>query len=209
MMDQFRLLHILAACLWLSACGGSGTPPTVDPPIPGPGTPPSTGNGGEKRDDATDLVQSHAPSVPITYTALSAIPTTGSATYNGFFYGDIDGGLQDLIGDMAMAIQFTSSSVNVSGTVSDFYDANDNALTGTLSFGGGALDRSGDPNADATFTATVTGSLSDGTDTLVFGAQLEGDFLGGTYDAIGGAAIGSVTIGTDASDFDGGFIAER
>jgi len=57
---------------------------------------------------------------------------------------------------------------------------------------------------------SATGTLTDdaGSD-LVFGVQLEGDFLGTSNDAIGGAALGGVSVDGVDQDFDGGFIAER
>lgn len=206
-----RLAQLAPICLasLLFACGGGGAPPTVDPPIPDPDGPLTGGTGGAKRTNATALIDTYAPALPITYTTLTAVPTSGSATYDGYFYGSVSGGPQNLVGDLSMAVQFTASSITVTGGVTDVYDGDDTALTGSLTLGAGALDRGGDPNADATMTATLTGSLNSGSDTIAFGVQLEGDFLGGTYDAIGGAAIGTATIGSASSDFDGGFIAER
>ena len=199
----------------LSACGGAGTPSVTDPPPGKIPTPVGGGGGGsasggpEKRTAAAALVTEYAPSLPIAYTALSAVPTSGSATYQGYYYGEIADTSQNLIGDLRMVANFNGSSVGISGSVLDIYDAGDNAVSGTLSLSNGSLDRSGDPAGDATLSADVTGTLTTSSQSIVIGAQLEGDFLGAVYDAVGGAVLGSATINGTRRNFDGGFIAEK
>ena len=74
----------------------------------------------------------------------------------------------------------------------------------------GSLDRTGNPADDATIGINLAGTLTDDADQdLVFGFALEGDFLGAEYNAVGGAALGRVTVDGVDQDFDGGFIAER
>lgn len=148
------------------------------------------------------------------YTALSAVPTSGSATYDGYLRGDLanttDSVTDMLLGEMSMRVTFTTSSVTVTGDVSGFVDDDDEPLTGSLSLGNGSLDRGGSPTNDATLLVSASGTLTDDQGrTLVVGTQLEGDFLGTGHAAVGGEVLGSVTVNGVDQDFDGGFIAER
>lgn len=211
--------------LALAACGGgAATTPVVTqaPTIPTPSTPtptpsaptvPTGGTGGAMRDAATALVSTYAPSNLIDYTPLSSVPTSGNATYDGYFYGDVSNGTtvsDSLIGDLQLTASFTAGSANISGTVSNVVDNQNRTLTGTLALSAGALDRAGTPAKNPTLTATASGTLTNAaSQAMVFGTQLEGDFLSGTAAAVGGEVLGGVTIAGTDYDFDGGFIAEE
>ena len=204
----FGLMASLAAC----GGGGSTTVGTEDASIPTPETTPETPLTGEQmRSNALVLVGDFDP---IEYTALTSVPTTGEAVYNGYFYGglanDTDGITDSVIGTMAMTVTFNATSVGVTGSVDDFADADDNAMSGSVTLSGGSLNRDGNPSNDATLLVQANGTLTDSADrALVLGAQLEGDFLGGAYTGVGGAALGSVTVDGVDQDFDGGFIGEK
>jgi len=202
----------------LAGCGGGGgssseTPVTEDPdviPIP---TPVDTSTSGQ-RASATALLTEWAPTNPPVYTGLSAIPQTGGADYTGFIYGELandsDSITDSVIGSLTLEVGFTAAGATFAGTASDFVDEDDADLTGSLTVSGGTLNRDGNPASDATVGANLAGTLTDAADReLAFGVQLEGDFLGSAYNAIGGAALGRVTVGSVNQDFDGGFIAER
>lgn len=206
----------LLLCSALAACGGGGgsTDVTRDPTLPAPSTPdneaPRTVNG--LRSAATDLLDDWAPGDVAAYTALSAVPTTGGAAYSGFLFGDLsdDGTATDsLIGRLTLEVDFTASSATFDGSATDFIDSRDDPLSGTLRVSGGSLNRDGNPANDATLRGiSVAGTLREGDGTtLDVGVQLEGDFLGVGAEAVGGEAIGRVTVGTTSQDFDGGFIA--
>jgi hypothetical protein len=200
----------------LAACGGGGGGANAPDPDPDPVTPvvvptgPQTGpqmraSFGELADAYTD---------PVVYTTLSAVPTTGSATYRGYLRGDLsnttDAVTDSLIGRMTMQVGFTASSVSVSGSVTDFADAENRDVDGSLTLSNGSLDRGGNPANDATLNVTFAGTLTDaGSRTLNVGGQLEGDFLAGSHRAVGGDALGRVTVGGINQDFDGSFIAQR
>lgn len=151
---------------------------------------------------------------PLDYTSLSSVPTSGSATYLGYFAGNLaddDDSITDtLIGQIDMDVRFTSSSVSISGSVDNFVDDDNDALGGSLRLSNGSLNRSGNPNSDATLVISAAGTLTDdrGRD-LDIGTQLEGDFLGNNHRAVGGEVLGSVTVNGRDQDFDGSFIAER
>lgn len=208
-------LGVLSVMCLLAACGGGGGASSSDPVIPGPATPgtsdpdPLTGI----RADATDLLSDWAPDGVPAYTALSVVPTTGAATYEGYLYGDLstDGGAatDSLIGALRLTATFAAESVDFIGSATDFTDQRDDPLTGTLTISGGRLNRTGNPASDATLRGiSVVGTLRDADGTaLDLGLQLEGDFLGITAQALGGEAIGRVTVGSSSQDFDGGFIA--
>ncbi len=151
---------------------------------------------------------------PSQYTALNTIPTTGSATYQGYLTGDLanrsDAITNEMIGQLDMAVNFNAQSVGVTGTVTNFVDADDRGITGSLTLSQGALDRAGNPASDPTLRIRATGTLTDHADRdLAMSLYLEGDFLGSTYGAVGGDALGAVTVNGVEQDFDGSFIAER
>lgn len=202
--------------LTLSACGGGGggEPMVTSPPDPDPTpiTPPPTPGDSAMWDARAALLATYTE--PTIYTGLPSVPTSGTATYDGYFSGALsnttDNVTDSLIGALSLGVQFRATTVTVSGTVSDFVDSNDNALTGELTLSTGSLDRSGDPGSDATLLMRANGTLRDaqGQD-LIIGTQLEGDFLGADHTAVGGEVLGGVTVNGVDQDFDGDFIAAR
>lgn len=221
---KLNLIMTLVAATGLAACGGAVTP-TVEPaPEPEPVVTPApdpTPEEPEPEAPAPTLAQMTAGSMaliddysPITYTTLSVVQTTGAATYDGYLGGVLsnssDAITDEILGEMSLTVTFNNDAVVVTGDAYNFRDEDGVAMDGTLRFGGGTFDRNGDPAVDATFTMTANGTLEDDQGrNLVFGTQLEGDFLGSNYDAIGGDALGRVTYNGTNQDFDGQFIAER
>jgi hypothetical protein len=202
----------------LAACGGgSSSDPVEDVVIPeedsGTTTPDTSTSGQEA--SAQDLLDLWAPDNAPVYTALSSIPTTGGASYAGYVFGELSNGSDDItdsvIGSLSLEASFTTGGATFSGSVSDFVDSDDTDLAGSLAISGGTLDRDGNPASDPTVVrVNVAGVLTDAADNdLDFGFQLEGDFLGSAYNAIGGNALGSVSVDGVDQDFDGGFIAEQ
>lgn len=220
-MINFALLRPALACVTicaLTACGGGGgstseTVVTLDPTVQTSTQTPDTSTAGQ-RASATALLAEWAPTNPPTYTTISSIPTTGSADYTGFVYGELSNENDDItdsvIGSLTLEVGFNAGGASFAGTANDFVDESDNDLTGSLIISGGSLNRAGNPADDATVGIGLAGTLTDDADNdLVFGFALEGDFLGGAYNAIGGAALGRVTVDGVNQDFDGGFIAEQ
>lgn len=210
-----RYKHGIAAGLLvaLAACGGGGEP-VVTSPAPTPPSTPSFPAQGDTQMWATRAALLDDYTDPTIYTALSSVPTSGTATYEGYFAGQLanttDNITDTLIGAMTLDVRSAASSVSVSGSVNDFVDSNDNDLSGQLSLTAGSLDRAGNPSSDATLMMTASGTLTDAQGrTLVMGTQLEGDFLGAGHAAVGGDVLGSVRVNGVDQDFDGGFIAER
>lgn len=213
MMNSFFLRPVMAGLISVSlmACGGGGggsdtpsmtpTPPVV--PTPGPDA------------SAEDLLAAWAPTTPPAYTPLNLIPAKGRADYEGYVFGDLSNSrdkiTDNVIGSLTLEIDFNTKGARFSGNARDFKDENEDAMTGRLTISGGNLDRDGSPANDATVRGVnLEGTLTDSADRkLAFGFQLEGDFLGGNYNAIGGDALGRVTVDGADQDFDGGFIAQR
>jgi hypothetical protein len=218
-MMNFTFLRPVMACLMVStltACGGGGGSDPVDevviPDVPD-GTTPDTSTTGQ-RAAATALLATWAPTNPPVYTSLAAVPTTGGADFDGYVFGELANDSDDItdsvIGALTLDVDFNATGATFSGSATDFVGSDDTDLTGTLTVTGGELNRNGSPASDATIDVSLAGTLTDNAaHDLVFGFELEGDFLGSDYNAVGGEALGSVTVDGIDQDFDGGFIAER
>ena len=204
------LFRLVGAALLTSGCGGSSTSPDqppVTPPLPPIQTAPEEMQAA--LDDLLDIFSS-----PVVYTDLNDVPTTGAATFNGYFSAQLanpnDDLPDELISNLDLAVDFDASGVNVTGVAENFFDEENHALSGSLAISAGALDRTGNPNLDATFTAQLTGTLTlNGGETLDIESRFEGDFLGPQYDALGGAVFGRVTFGGNVQDIDGRILAAR
>ncbi|MDX8355598.1 hypothetical protein [Cognatiyoonia sp. IB215182] len=149
----------------------------------------------------------------IEYTDLALLPTSGSASYEGFLSGQLsntnDAVTDTLIGDLSVNVSFGDSSL-ISGVASGFLDENGDALDGTIILSAGELDRAGDPEVDATLTFEGSGELTSVSgDVLVFDADFAGDFLGEDYQGMGGEALAQVTVGGASQSFSGAFVASR
>jgi len=213
-----RLLWIAPFCLTLAACGGSSSPVVEDPIVPDlPAAPtdpdpvdPPTGDaqtGAEMRSSATSLLLEFAD--PVVFTELSNVPSSMTATYDGYAYGTLAGNpstiTDTLTGSLSMSIGLASNTANISGTISNFVDDADNAVTGDLTITDGTFNRAGDPSDDPTLSINFAGTLTDAGQDLVVGGQLQGDFLDTNYNGVGGALLGQV----NGHPINGGFIAER
>lgn len=209
----FKIAALFLVTLGACGGGGGGAPMVTSVAPAGPPAPslPTLGDT-QMWSDRTALLDRYTD--PTVYTALSDIPTRGSASYDGYFAGELantsDNVTDTLIGAMTLDVGFNTTSVQVSGSVSGFVDSDDNALSGQLTLTAGSLDRGGNPSSDATLMMTASGTLTDAQGReLVMGTQLEGDFLESGYAAVGGDVLGSVRVDGVDQDFDGGFIAAR
>ena len=199
----------------LSACGGTAaTTPTVTPP-------PTTVTPVTPTTVTTSLAQMSvtntallAQYTPVVYTDLAIVPSSGSMIYTGIVQGDLsntgDTLTDEVTGEMTLSVTFRPTTANVSGSAKNFRDKEGAAMTGSLTFSGGAFDRDGDTSSDATLRLSANGTLTDtNSQQLVFVTRFEGDFLGSSYDAVGGDMLGGVAHNGTTQNFDGTFIAEK
>jgi len=201
--EVLRILHTprafaLGSCLIVSACGGSGS-----------STDPQLAELDARSASAKALIESFQP---ITYTDPNSVPTSGMANYAGYFLGQMantdDIITNSLTGDMDFQLDFAASGM-VSGTVSGILDDGGNPMSGQIVLSGGRLDRSGDPDIDATFGFEGNGSLTDiSSNTIDLDLVFEGDFLGPVADGIAGDILGRAQFGGISQSVGGAFIAE-
>ena len=195
----------------LSACGGAATTALTVTPTPVVTPTPASTSLAQMSATYTALLAEY---IPVVYTDLAIVPSSGNAVYTGIVQGNLSNAgdtlTDEVTGKMALSVTFSPSTANVSGSATNFRDEDGAAMTGSLTFSGGAFDRDGDTGSDATFTLSANGTLTDtNSQQLVFGTTLEGDFWGSSYDAVGGDMLGRVTNNGARQDFDGKFIAER
>lgn len=203
MFRVFNLLTLIVLC----ACGGGGTGENTPTPVP---QPPDEQTPKTPTEAAEGLLDVYAD--PIVFTDLGSVPNSGSATYEGFAYGDlenVDDEITDsLIGALDLRVNFATSSL--SGEIADLEDEKRHPLKGSINLTNGTVDRTGDPGSDSTIGITFNGTLQDSNaNTLVLSGRLEGDFLGQSHRGIGGELLGSVYVDGERQNIDGGFIAER
>ena len=200
----FSLFLLCVSSLLVACGGGSGATPTVPAPPSVPGSGPIAA--------ATGLLNTHAD--PVSYTSLGDIPSSGTATFEGYAYGTLDDQsdtvTDSLIGDLTVTVSFGNNNTLLTGSITNFTDENDDALTGTISLTDGNFDRSGNPSADPTIGVTISGEIVDNqSQTLSINGRLEGDFLSSNAAAMGGELLGTVSVNGERQNIDGGFIAER
>ncbi len=145
-------------------------------------------------------------------TPLDALPTSGSATYDGVMYLDTGfvepgpDGDNELLGDLRIGIDFGNPRDAVTGRVTDFVDEDDQRYAGTLTLSNGDLA----PREDPVLIADMDGTLTapDGTDYAIE-ADLGADFFGEDHEFVVGGVGGEACGGGSCTDLEGGFTAER
>lgn len=185
----------------LAGCGGSAVPPVV---LPAP--------------DFVALDQ-NAQSLVTTYDAtaftdLSTLPTSASASYQGFLgatiYNNLGNRVTRIVGAADMTVTFGNANITATGNVTQFQDETDGAMQGTLVIASGVLDPSADPTVDPTFTALASGLLRwDNNLGRQIDIVLEGDLRGQDHAALGGEVLGRHTASGGSGDVIGSFILAR
>ncbi|MCG3268667.1 hypothetical protein [Yoonia sp. I 8.24] len=187
---------VVSLVLALAACGGSGSDDEAT----------SSYSSFDQIDaDAVVTIGTYIEgngdlNAPVT---AGAALSSGSVAYDGFIRGDIDGAT--LTGTVTMNVNFGDASV--AGSATDFFHETDGAYEGSLS-GSGIVD-AGATGTKPQLTATLDGSLTNGSVPFDTTLLLDGDFL--TFDGTDGAAVAGLVegnVGTATFD-DGLFAAEQ
>jgi hypothetical protein len=161
------------------------------------------------RDPTNDnLVLAAAAAAPVT--PVAALPTSGSANYDGVLAGTVAG---DFVGSMyanlAMSIDFGSGDVTGEVSNADLLDDFGNIVQNL----DGTLDVDGE-NADGVVTAQATGTLSGASGGLVSGSTVADFDLSGTvrtdvtdadtvYGTVTGGTVGDFDLDLSNGEFSG------
>ena len=180
----------------LAACGGSSTS--------GPNASTSFANIIEDAGTLADEV------AVIPYTDPATLPTSGSATYNGFIGVVLDNNA-GVAGDLQLIANFAPNANEnaITGSASNFFDNEENAIGGTLTLSNSVLDRNADTNTQFTFDADLSGDLTSDEGDISVAAFLLGDFTGTNHEFVEGFVSGTATLNDETLFLDGEFVAER
>lgn len=159
----------------LAACGGGGGSDGAE----------SLRDYGSDSARAAQLVDSTAR---LTQTAAAAMPTTGSAEYDGIVgmaFGGQPASLAkaDLLGEVDLRANFATG--RVTGELDDFHTADGRELEGELRLGNGRI-------RGSEFDADLDGRLTGGGNAPgAVSGRLDGRFLGAGADALSGTGTGT------------------
>ena len=135
------------------------------------------------------------------------IPMFGDANFDGYASLKTSDGTHDLMGDLNLTVSFLNN--RSSGQITQIVDANNAAVTGSLSLGQGGLNRTATPNITSHTLGTLTGSLAQGGDQMVVNGFYAIDLRGASAQAIGGTVSGTIaTNGAPPVGFNGTAIGE-
>ena len=183
-------------CLLLAACGGDSGDGGTTPPV-------------DYSTYQAQFAALHATWDSIAVTDPATLPDSGSATFSGVMLLDaqLGAGATSMAGTLNLAANFATDGI--SGTADNFIDDADIAMTGTLVISNGILDRNANTAIEYTFSSLLAGTLAGGGETYVISADLSGDFLGPSYDAVAGVIAGSAETGFGTGYLFGEFIAAQ
>jgi hypothetical protein len=155
---------------------------------------------------ATELYEGIGALSSKAYTDPTTLPTSGGATYDGLM------SLEQIVGEMTMTTDFANDAI--SGSMTNFIDEDDSAISGTLTISSasdGGIDRTVDTATAYTFTAELTGELSDEDGAYTIVSVILGDFTGPDQEYVEGSVIGFAiyTVSDEEIDFSGHFGGEQ
>jgi len=185
---NFKTALPFALAILVAGCGGSSTGATSFKSI----------------ETAGNALSNEIFSVP--YTDPSTLPTSGSASYNGYIGVTVDNAI-DVAGELELTADFASD--NITGSAFNFFDRNENAYAGTLEVSNGGFDRTADTSSEFTFGADLDGTLSNSGENIQVDASLDGDFTGSDYRYVEGTVFGRARTSEGWFSLDGGFVGER
>lgn len=171
----------------------------------------SAGQGGSDVSRQDNAAQMFAQWQDANFSNPATLPTAGHARYEGFLALNLPTGAdatkESFVGDLSIGVDFGASDNALSGQATSFV-ADEVTLEGTLTIGGGQVDRGTDTTQDFTFSANLGGTLVGAYDFAV-DAYLVGDFRARHQDGMDGVVYGSVTASGDQYIIDGEFVASR
>ena len=130
-------------------------------------------------------------------TPVAQMPTSGSATYNGYVTGKFApsaGASDTLIGDAVLNASFGGGTNAVTGTLSNISTGADPTIGGTLAVTSSAI-------LGNVATFQINGTLTGyGSDTLSFATNGAGGFLGDHADGLAFATNGTASMGSGYVD---------
>jgi len=206
--DGTRALGLLVALGALGACGGGGdapwdySKPSYDEIVTNSLAMASQYiDSPETIDPATVTLAELEASVTDGYYARAALPTSGSATYNGYMVGELERDGSGLASELSLTANFGTNGMT--GSATNFQHETDGAYDGTLSLVSGAIVPA--VGVDG-FDGYLQGTVNDESANVL----LQGAFIGSVDDAdsipeaVGGIAD---SVG-DELGFHGVFIAD-
>ena len=178
----------MSALLGLVACGGTTTPVTF-----------------AEIDTAGGELANRRADIP--YTDPATLPTSGSATYDGYIGVEVASAYV-VAGEMEMTANFAGAG-DLSGRVYNVVGDDGFKYGGELDLDNSILDRTADTSIEYTFDMDMTGTLNGDGEDVVVDAYLLGDFTGLGHEYIEGVAEGTITAGGITQNItDGGFVGE-
>lgn len=172
----------------LVACGGTTTPLTF-----------------AEISTAGNELSNRLETIP--FTDPTTLPTSGSATYDGYIFAGVENDLF-VLGQMEMNANFAGAG-DLSGRVYNVVGDDGFEYGGELDLDNSTLDRTGDTLLEDTFDMDMSGTLNGDGEDWVVDAFLVGDFAGLGHEYIGGAVGGTFTAGGIPQDIiGGGFVGE-
>lgn len=187
-MNIIKSTLTISALMGLTACGGSNAPLTFD----------------QIAEQGSTIA---LEIIDLPFTDPSTLPTSGSATYDGFVGVEIENAF-GVAGELEITANFAGGG-NLSGRVFNVVGENGFAYGGELDLDNSTLDRGADTDFEYTFQMDMTGTLDGEDEAVVVDAMLLGDFTGPGHEFIEGAAVGAITTGGIRQDItDGGFVGE-
>lgn len=182
MKHTIKYLALTGSVALLSACGGGGGDSTVN-------------TFAQLEADARAAAAGYIDpdTGALLADARNSLPATGTASYEGYIGGDVDGA--GLIGELSLGVEFAAGdNGTVTGSATNFQHETDGAYTGTLTVNNGNVLPGGGVGGEDLLAGDLQGSLSNGGTDYATDIALDGSFLGGTGaetpDAIAGGAFG-------------------
>ncbi|WP_374327386.1 transferrin-binding protein-like solute binding protein [Paracoccus pantotrophus] len=219
MAKIFSGVLVTSITLALAGCGGGSGSGSAGAPGGGSGGGGGGGGGGGTADGQTFLdhdgpmMEMVERTESLAQTGTGAMPTTGSATYDGYAFVEMnmtggsvdvgDPGYEAAIGKIALNANFANSSV--SGQIHEVGVEDGPTLTGSLPITGGSISGSG-------MSGRAAGTLGGGgRGDIGLDLVLDGTFRGSNAEVVRGNITGTVEYdGATGTVFgDSGFVAER